>query len=185
MLKRFAHLLPLLIVVAPIASAQKTEMGGEVQAYPTGIVTAVGAKMPLKRDGSFFTFRIGYNQAHRNDNGERGDERGEGPGASVGWQRMFFNAKSGLFLGARADLWFLKIDWIDLPGQPGQTSGTTDIVILQPMGRVGYRYPFGLKRNWSFEPALSFGIEWNVDTDGADVGEGPILLLGATVSRRF
>jgi hypothetical protein len=124
-----------LVVTAGISAAER-EIGLELQAYPTGVVTSVGAKVPLEKDGRFLTFRVGYNEA------DRDDEKGGGPGISAGWRRSFSNSERGWFAGARADLWFLEIDWIDLPGTPGQTSG-------------------------------------------ADVGQGPILLLGAGVSRRF
>jgi len=184
-MKNMAILVLLFLVLATQAASQETEIGAELQVYPTGVVTAVGAKVPLAKKGRFLTFRIGYNQTNRDDNGERDDERGEGPGVSVGWQRMFSPNNRGWFFGARADLWLLEIDWIDLPGMPGETSGTTDVIVLQPTGRAGYRLPFGEKQDWSLEPAVSLGVEWNIDTDGPDVGQGPILLLGATVSRRF
>ncbi len=175
----------LFLILATGTVAGEREIGVEVQAYPTGVVAAVDAKVPLKKDGRFLTFRVGYNDVDRDDNGERDDEKGGGPGISAGWQRMFSAENRGWFAGVRADLWFLEIDWIDQPGMPGQTSGTTDVIVLQPTGRIGYRLPFGEERNWSFEPAASLGVEWNIDTSGADVGQGAILLLGFGISRRF
>jgi len=178
-------MLCLVLMLATQAAAGEHEIGVELQAYPTGVVTTVGGKVPLKEDGQFLTFRLGYNDADRDDNGDRDDEKGGGPGFSAGWRRSFSSSERGWFAGARADLWFLEVDWIDLPGTPGQTSGTTDVIVLQPTGLAGYRLPFGKQSNWSFEPTVSLGIEWNIDTSGADVGQGPILLLGASVSRRF
>jgi len=176
--------LPALLLLGAGIHAGDRELGVEVQLYPTGVVNAVGAKIPLGDDASL-TFRAGYNSADRDDNGEHADEQGGGPGVSIGYRRMLFDADRGWFAGARADVWLLEIDWIDMPGSPGETRGTSDVIVLQPTAAIGYRQPFGKDRQWNFEPAVSLGVEWNVDTDGADVGQGLILLVGASVSRRF
>ena len=42
-----------------------------------------------------------------------------------------------------------------------------------------------LKNNFIVLPTISLGAEINVKTEGAEVGQGAILLLGATLAKRF
>jgi hypothetical protein len=51
--------------------------------------------------------------------------------------------------------------------------------VLQPTLEAGYR--FWLSDNFSIAPALGFGLEWNIATDGASTGQGPIVLGGVSV----
>ena len=144
-----------LLCFAVTTHAAEREIDLEAQVYPTGTIAAVGVKLPLGKDTRSITLRAGYNDVDRDDNGDRDDEKGGGQGISVGWRAMLADAERGWFASARADLWFLEIDWIDQPGTPGETRGTTDVIVLQPTGAVGYRKPFGKDRRWSFEPVMS------------------------------
>ena len=58
-----------------------------------------------------------------------------------------------------------------------------DVTVLQPTIEAGYLYP--LNNNFFITPTIAYGFEINIDTDGEDTGEGPILLLGLHVGRRF
>ncbi|MDH3628240.1 MAG: autotransporter domain-containing protein [Acidobacteriota bacterium] len=175
-----------LLSVSLVASADgEKEIGLAAEVYPTGVITAVTGKMPFRGDGQWLTLRVGHNSTDRDDNGDRDDEEGDGIGASVGWRKMLKDTDRGWFAGALVDLWFMEIDWIDDPGTMMETRGTTDITVLQPTAELGYRMPFGKQNRWNFEPIVSLGVEWNVHTDGADVGEGFILRVGGAVSRRF
>ena len=53
---------------------------------------------------------------------------------------------------------------------------------LQPSAEVGYL--LALSEHWNLAFAAAFGFEINVQTDGRDVGEGPIGLLGVVFSHR-
>lgn len=172
-------------MVVSVTAAADRELGIETEVYPTGVITAIAAKIPLEKPGRWLTLRVGYNDTDRDDNGDRDDEEGDGVGVTVGWRTMLRDVESGWFAGARADLWFMEIDWIDDPGTPAETRGRTDITVLQPTAEFGYRLPFGGQNHWTFEPTISLGVELNINTDGADVGEGLILRVGGAVSRRF
>ena len=146
----------------------------EVQVYPAGVIAGVQARKPLGQGATFFA-RGAYNATDRQDFGEHDEEEGGGPGVGIGYRRDYLPAAARTwFFGARLDLWQLEIDWRENDG----TNGTTDILVLQPAGEVGYR----MRRSGGgvLEFAASLGAEVNVDTDGEDVGEGAILLLGMT-----
>ena len=61
-------------------------------------------------------------------------------------------------------------------GTPQETSGTTNIVVIQPTAMAGYL--FLLNEKWVITPTLAFGFEVNVVEDGEEVGEGAIGLWG-------
>ena len=148
--------------------------GAEAQAYPAGVIVAGHVQYALA-DEQALTFRVGYNFTERGDFGEHDDEDGGGPGFGVGYRYDFAApGENGWLLGGRLDLFFLEIDHeTDLP----PASGTTDVVVLQPTIEGGYGWWL---RNGRVEVTLAGGAEINVDTDGEDVGEGAIGLLGVT-----
>lgn len=150
-------------------------VGREIQAYPAGVVPGVQLRWyPTDRDAVFL--RAGANLTDRRDWGEHDDESGWGLGGGVGWRRTLgpgFHS-AGWHVGARLDLWALEIDWRD----PGPRRGMTDIVVLQPTAEIGHGWIS--ERYGRFELTLGLGAEINVDTDGEDVGEGAIALLGFT-----
>ncbi|MEM9379262.1 MAG: hypothetical protein AAGB93_04865 [Planctomycetota bacterium] len=148
--------------------------GVEIQAYPAGIIPGLHARYRLT-EADTLTFRLAANLTDRQDFGEREDESGEGWGGGIGWRRAWSGDldDSGWWFGARVDLWDLSIDWRDR----GRT-GTTDILVLQPTAEAGYGWT--TDKAGRFELGLGLGAEINVDTQGEDVGEGAILLLGVT-----
>ncbi|QDV07324.1 hypothetical protein Poly30_28470 [Planctomycetes bacterium Poly30] len=172
----------LLLALALSACASTSEPTGplqtgvEIQAYPAGIIPALHFRKTVS-DRDVITARLGTNITDRRDWGEHDDESGSGFGGGLGWRRSLNHpsplTESGFHYGARLDLWNLNIDWKD----PGR-SGSTDILVLQPSAEFGYGWTHpSLGR---FETTLGLGVEINVDTDGEDVGEGPILLFGLT-----
>jgi len=52
--------------------------------------------------------------------------------------------------------------------------------VLVPSLEGGYSWP--IRRGGRFDVNVGLGYEFNVDTDGEDVGEGAILMLGVTFS---
>ena len=149
-----------------------------VQAYPTGLIA--GFRYEVALDSRYAaSVRLGYNYIRHGDAGKHEDERGQGWGGTLGLKRYFAEGRKGWFAGLRTDLWFNNIDWKDKAGQPGEVTGTTDIVVLQPTVEAG----FCLRKtqSWFLAPALAAGMEWNVKTSGSPTGEGPILLAGFTL----
>ena len=150
--------------------------GAELQVYPAGLIATAHARRELDERDSVF-LRAGYNFTDRQDFGEHDDEEGGGPGFGVGWRRNLSpDADQGWLFGGRVDLFFLEIDWMDDPPAT-PASGTTDIVVLQPAVEGGYGWNLSGGR---LELTATLGAEVNVDTDGSDVGEGAIGLLGVT-----
>ena len=110
-------------------------------------------------------------------------EEGGGFGFSPGYQYWFRSAHEGLFLGARVDFWFNSVDWKDNIGLANELSGTTEIMVIQPTLTGGYSIPIAQKLYLT--PTLAFGAEINTRQEGADVGEGAILLAGLQLNYRM
>jgi hypothetical protein len=154
----------LLIVVPSVVHAGP--LGAEIRVYPAGLMPSIRAEFDLGT-GGLLLGQIGYNATDRRDWGEHQDESGGGFGLGAGW----LHPLSGRWIaGVRVDYWWLAIDWTD----PGR-EGSSDVGVLQPTVNAGYRWPAG---NWDLEATLAIGGEFNVRTDGEDVGEGWIVLAG-------
>lgn len=159
----------------------QTDVSFEFQAYPAGLIPGLRIEKAFKENYAFH-LRLGYNWVRHQDFGEHEDERGDGFGFTLGYKRYFSDGHKGLFLGARNDVWFNELDWKDNIGTPAEVSGTTKITVVQPTLEAGFAF---VKNNLVFTPTVAFGFEFNVKTEGAPVGEGPILLLGINLGRRF
>ncbi len=160
-------------------STYPAEVGAELSGYPAGVIAGFHAQTPLDEHASL-TYRVAHNFTSRGDFGEHDDEEGGGFGGGFGYRRFLNEGRAGWLWGGRIDLWDLEIDWEDGGGTPAAVSGTTDVLVLQPTAEVGYGFRFG-EEGWRLELTLGLGAEINIDTDGEDVGEGAILLLGATL----
>ncbi len=148
-----------------------------VEVYPAGLISTVGVRHRLdERDE--ISFRVGHNETDRQDFGEHDDETGSGPGFGLGYRSYFHEGREGAFWGGRIDTWWLEIDW-----EEDGEEGTTDVVVLQPTAELGYAWP--LAEGLYFTTHLALGAEINVDTDGEDVGEGAIGLLGVALTYGF
>ncbi len=177
--------LGLALVAAALSAcvSNRPALGVEVEAYPAGIIPGLHGQWEID-DRSALTARVAGNFTDRQDFGEHDDESGGGFGGGVGYRSYLGPSREGWLWGARVDLWSLDIDWVDDPGTASRRSGSTDITVLQPSFELGYGMRLG-KSDWRVEWILGLGAEINVDTDGEDVGEGAILLFGATLVRSF
>ena len=172
-------LLAFFLVVALPAGAQSgpPDFGPEFQAYPTGLIPGIRIE---KNYGRYVALlRLGYNWVRHGGAGLHDDERGGGPGFSLGCKRYFGPKTTGWSAAVKSDLWFNKIDWKDLPGQPGERAGQTRIIVFQPVVEAGYTV--SVSRSLYFSPTVSFGYEINIKTSGEPTGEGPILLVGVVL----
>lgn len=158
---------------------EETRWGVEAQLYPAGLIVGPHFERPLS-DRDVLTTRVAANLTERQDFGEHDDESGVGFGGGAGWRRFAKHGYQGWFWGGRIDLWFLSIDWEDRRGGM-DVEGETDIVVVQPTAELGYGWAQEGGGRWDLSASL--GAEINVDTDGEDVGEGAILLLGVTWTR--
>lgn len=177
-----ASILLALVVFQNTANASGTQVAFEQQVYPTGIIPGVRFERGFARRSSVH-FRIGYQEIRHEDFGVHDDERGDGAGFSLGYSRFLNTGFTGWAFGVRSDLWFNRLDWIDDEGTPEELSGTTQVTVLQPTVDVSYR--FLMSNNFFITPSLAAGFEINIDTDGEDVGEGFIVLLGLIAGFNF
>jgi len=163
------------------SSAQVLDITTEFQAYPTGLIPGLRFEKPFNEKNAVH-LRLGYNWIRHGSLGVHDDERGDGFGFSVGYKRYLKPEYRSWYLGIKNDFWFNELDWEDLDAF-GSVTGTTRITVVQPTLEAGYL--FLLKNDWIFSPSIAFGFEVNVRTQGAEVGEGAILLLGFNLGRRF
>lgn len=166
---RNIRFLPLAIFLGVFLPSMVQAQHVELQAYPAGLIFTTGL------DVGPVGIHAGYNRTRRQDFGKHDDERGAGFGAGATWWHATPLRLTGLRLGLRMDVWQLSIDWED----GGVRSGSTDITVVQPTIRAMWRIP-------ALPLALTaaVGMEVNVRTDGEDVGEGAIGLLGLRWSLR-
>ncbi len=159
------------------------DIGAEVQFYPAGFIMSARAMCKIADHGNMI-FRVGYNLATRENFGEHDNEEGGGPGFSVGYRYYFNKEQSGFFLSARVGFWLMHIDWWDQVNPNSKDEGKTFIGVVQPTLAGGYQYVLP-NRQWAFGLSAAFGIEWNVITNGAKVGQGGISILFLSATKRF
>lgn len=155
----------------------------EFQAYPAGLIPGLRLEKGFAQKNAA-SLRLGYQFIDHQDFGKHDDETGSGYGFTLGYKRYLKENFVGWFAGLRNDFWWNEIDWEDaVLGPAGLRIGTTDIFVVQPTVEAGYAFALG--QNWVFSPALAFGFEVNVKTEGEPTGEGAIFLLGLNFGRRF
>ncbi len=158
------------------------DLGLEIQQYPTGFLLGGHFEFGLGQHHAL-AFRAGVNIFDHRDLGVQEEEKGSGPGFTVGYNYYFNPTHQGWFLGIRNDFWFNSVDWRNNLGSASETSGNTQIVVMQPTAIAGHL--FILNNQWVVTPTLAFGYEINVVEEGEDVGEGAILLWGVNLGYRF
>ena len=154
----------------------------EAQVYPTGIIPGVTAEWQLN-DRHAVHARVGYNIVDHRDLGVQDNEEGGGFGFSVGY-RYTLGASRRWTFGARSDLWFNSIDWRDDLDNGMSETGLTEVKVLQPTAELAHRFPLG-DGGFYVAPSVAFGAEINIKTEGREVGQGAILLLGVSIGKRF
>ncbi|RMG32185.1 MAG: hypothetical protein D6730_00065 [Bacteroidetes bacterium] len=187
MTHHFFFLICALLALQPLQAqeirpGQLADAGIEIQAYPTGIIPGLRFALALGPQDALH-LRLGYNFIRHRDLGVHQDERGDGWGFSLGYRHYFSKGLQGWFLGLRDDTWFNQLDWRDNIDQADEVSGSTRIIVVQPTAEGGYLFESG-NGKWGFAPSVAFGFEINVKTEGAEVGQGAILLIGIGFSRR-
>lgn len=156
----------------------------EFQGYPTGLIPGLRFEYGFRARHSLH-LRAGYNWIRHGSNGVQDNEWGDGWGGTAGYRYYFREGWSGWFLGARADVWRNRLHWEDKDAAGAVlTEGVSKITVFQPTAEGGYLFPLGSGK-WFVTPSAAFGMEVNVKTEGAKVGEGAILLLGVSLGRRF
>ncbi len=158
------------------------DLSFETQVYPTGVIYGVRYEAAFDEKQAW-SIRLGVQDIDHEDEGEQDDEQGDGLGFTLGYKRYLNSGHTGPAIGFKTDLWFNSLDTRDNIGTPEETSGQTDVIVLQPTIELSWLYPLG--NQFFITPTAAAGFEINVDTDGEDVGEGFIFLGGVLLGIRF
>ena len=172
-------------VAAPTLHSAETphrDISFELQVYPTGVIPGVRFELALD-DRQAVHLRLGIQEIDHRDEGVQDDEQGEGAGFTLGYKRYLRPGLTGLAFSFRTDVWFNSLDWRNNIGTPEETSGRTNVTVLQPTVELSWHRSLGSK--YFVTPSAAAGFEINVDTDGEDVGEGFIFLVGVLAGVRF
>jgi hypothetical protein len=172
------NILSILFMLTSLTLKAQIGLNIELQAYPTGLIPSIGLSHELGAKAEL-QFRLGANLIDHKDFGVQDSEKGIGFGGSVTY-RIFKNEdRKKIYLGLRSDLWRNTIDWYN-GVEPVIASGTSKLIMFQPTTELGYRF-YSSKNKWFIQPALAFGREFNLRTEGAEIGQGWILLAGLSV----
>jgi hypothetical protein len=164
--------------------AHEKQTGVEVQWYPAGWIVGPVVNYYITPK-HILNFRAAVNMANRHDwSGLNDDEQGTGFGGSIGYRYLFTPERNSFYIGARVDLWNMKIDWENDPGTAQETSGSTRVLVLQPSAELGYRINFK-KSKWILLLSGGIGQEINIKTNGKEVGQGGMWLLGISTYYTF
>ena len=160
----------------------QNSIGIEFQANPTGIIPGVSFTKATANKGEI-VLRLAANIIDHKDFGVQDSEVGAGFGGGFGYRKTLPFSNDLFYLGLRTDLWRNTLDW-DTSNDLVSSSGTTKVWVLQPTTELGVKLQKEASK-WVFQPSLSFGREINIQTDGAEVGQGWIALLGFSVLRKL
>ncbi len=168
----------LIINVRSQEAGYKTiDVGGEFQWYPKGYIGALHLAYNFPVHHSI-QVRVGYNKSNWKAEGLHNNEEGGGPGFSLGYRYYVLVRPHGFFLGTRADLWRLSIDW-----KQGLFTGTSKVWAIQPTAEMGYMI---LINDMLFiTPSFAAGVQSNIKTEGDPVGDGFIFLPGISIGWKF
>lgn len=172
----------ILLLIFTVAGKAQLDVNFEFQAYPTGLIPSLRVEKTFGEKNAAH-LRLGYQLINHRDLGVHESEEGSGYGFSIGYKRYFNEGFDGLALGIKNDVWFNTLDWKDNIDAADEISGTSEITVIQPTAELSYLIPVG--DSWTLTPAVAFGMEVNVQTEGEPVGEGAILLVGVSFGKRF
>ena len=154
-----------------------TDIGAQFQWYPSGTISSLHVAFNSRIHHSLFV-QLGYNKANRKDNGEKDNEKGSGLGGAIGYRYYFRPYPHKFFIGAKTDIWRMKIDWVQ-----GIQAGESKTWTLQPIFEIGYT--FIINDQAFITPSISNGVEINLKTEGEKVGQGFITLIGISAGFRL
>ncbi|HJS53161.1 MAG TPA: DUF3575 domain-containing protein [Chitinophagaceae bacterium] len=154
-----------------------TDIGGQFQWYPSGTITSLHVAFNARMHHSVLV-QLGYNKANREDRGEKENETGSGWGGAIGYRYYFKPFPHKFFIGAKADIWRMNFDWTE-----AAATGESKTWTLQPTFDIGYT--FFINDQAFITPYISNGVTINLKTDGENVGQGFITLIGISAGFRL
>lgn len=179
------YLVVISILFVGLSMSSQSDLTFEYQIYPTGSIPGLTYDYALGLKSSI-TLRLAANIFDHRDLGVHDGEEGSGFGGSIGYKKYFSESRHRWFWHARTDLWFNDVTWFDEVGgsqSMSRVEGETSIIVLQPTLGVGYAINLG--SDFILSPSLSYGLEWNIQTEGEPTGEGPIILAGIQIGKRL
>ena len=181
-MKKTYLLYSLFLLIPTFVIAQPLDLSFEFQAYPTGLIPGIQIEKGFGAKDAVH-LRLGYQHIRHGDWGVQEDERGNGYGFSLGYKHYLKEGFAGWFWGLRNDFWWNTLDWKNNIGELNEIGGTSEIIVIQPTAMAGYLFELG--KTGFFTPTIAFGFEVNVETEGEEMGQGAILLLGFEIGKRF
>jgi hypothetical protein len=159
------------------------EIGAEIQLYPAGFMPTITANVFLKEKLAL-RFRLGGNFANRSGFSIYNDkEIAKGFGATFGAQRFISYWNGQFIFGLYVDGWNMWTAWEDNTETPNPKSGTTYNLVIQPWINAGYLYQ--VSKKWNAGITIGAGREFNVITNGKNVGEGWMGILTFSTNYTF
>lgn len=158
---------------------KKVQIGAELQFYPAGFMPTITSNFFVKEHLAI-RVRLGGNFADRSDFSIYNDEeKAKGFGGTIGVQRYFPYWKGNFVIGIYVDGWNMWTEWKDNTDTIDPQTGTTYNLVIQPWINGGYL--FEISKQWNAGLTIGIGREFNVITNGENVGEGwmGILTLNA------
>ena len=154
-----------------------TDIGAQFQWYPSGTISGLHLAFNSRIHHSVLV-QLSYNKTNRKDNGEKENEKGSGWGGAIGYRYYFKPFPHKFFIGAKTDIYRMKIDWVQ-----GIQTGESRTWTLQPTFEIGYT--FIINDQAFITPSVSNGVEINLKTEGDKVGQGFITLIGISAGFRL
>jgi hypothetical protein len=159
-----------------------TDIGGEFQKYTRGSLYNLHIAFNAKLNHSI-QLRFGYNHVPAYRAGGH-TEFGNGWGGGLGYRYYFKPFPHKFFIGARADIWIMKID-LDYSPAAGPFVVPKDTPVLQPALEGGYT--FVINDNVFFTPYILAGFQTDFDKKANSVkyGNGFVPTAGISAGIRF
>jgi len=153
-----------------------------------------GAEYQYTKEGPAFNLQLGFNAEEHHSIVLRGgyikvsgkttsahnSEAGSGWGGSIGYRYYFSVLPKRFFIGARAGLWSISINW-NVP----VAEGSSKLLVLQPAFETGYTWV--INDYFFITPHLSATVQTTQSTKGEEVayGTGFTPMAGISAGWRF
>ena len=147
-----------------------TDVGAEVNHYSGGNIFNLHLAFNSKIHSSF-VIRAGYNMVNESYSDSYQKENGGGFIAGLGYRYYFRYKPHGFFIGARADVWNMDIDWTK-----NLLTGNTKSTFFVPAFETGYML---VANDWFFfTPSISIGTKINVKSGTESLKDGLLISYG-------
>lgn len=183
-LKLFLLIIFVLFLSVGYSQNRIISFGLERQQYSTGNISGIRAEFRISdhrtislRGGKEYYEWSGYSY-----------ERGEGYGGTIGFRYYRNTNFSKLFLGARADIFRINLDWSERD-HGMQIPYNSKIVSFQPSVLAGYVVQIG--SHFRITPTIALGYQWNLNKEGmyrskgSKDFDGDVLLFGLNLGFRI